>query len=65
MVKELKGKSRVEWNNSELRNIRQEDVSFYYDVIGVSRGQQLKELFRFLIFSGTTVFLFEEFQISD
>lgn len=42
MVKELKRKSRVEWNNSELRNIRQDSVSFYYDVIGVFGGQRLK-----------------------
>lgn len=61
MVKELKRKSRVEWNNSELRNIRQENVSFYYDVIGVSRGQRLKELFRFLNISVITFSLFKGF----
>lgn len=61
MVKELKRKSRVEWNNSELRNIRQASVSFYYDVIRDFRGQRLKELFRFLIISVIIFSVFEEF----
>lgn len=61
MVKELKRKSRVEWNNSELRNFRQDSVSFYYDVIRDFRGQRLKELFRFLIISVIIFSVFEEF----